>query len=46
MMCPKGIRNQFPDQTEGKEEEPWNGTQYDKDGNILVEWVNGKGIEQ
>ena len=29
-----------------KDDEPWNGTQYDKDGNILVEWVNGKGIEQ
>jgi hypothetical protein len=26
---------------EWKDEEPWNGTQYDKYGNITYKWVNG-----
>ena len=25
---------------------PWNGTGYDKDGNIKYKWVNGKWISQ
>ena len=29
-----------------KEEKPWNGTYYDKEGNILGKWVNGKMIKQ
>ena len=28
-----------------KEEEPWNGTSYDKDGKILSKYVNGKWIK-
>ena len=26
---------------EYKDEKPWNGTYYDKDGNIKYKWVNG-----
>ena len=26
---------------EWKDEKPWNGTYYDKDGNIIGKWVNG-----
>ena len=29
-----------------KEGKPWNGTYYDKEGNILGKWVNGKMIKQ
>ena len=29
-----------------KNGEIWNGTEYDKDGNIKYRWVNGKQIEQ
>ena len=31
---------------EWKDDKPWNGTGYDKNGNILGKFVNGKGIEQ
>ena len=31
---------------EWKDGKPWNGTQYDKEGNILGKWVNGKMIKQ
>ena len=29
-----------------KDGKPWNGTYYDKEGNILGKWVNGKMIKQ
>ena len=29
-----------------KDDEKWNGTGYDKNGNILVKFVNGKMIKQ
>ena len=29
-----------------KDGKPWNGTEYDKNGNIIVKWVNGEQIEQ
>ena len=31
---------------EWRENKSWNGTEYDKNGNIIVKFVNGKGIEQ
>jgi len=31
---------------EWKDEKPWNGTYYDKDGNIKGKFVNGKEIHQ
>ena len=31
---------------EYKDDKRWNGTQYDKDGNITKKYVNGKGIKQ
>ena len=31
---------------EWKDEKPWNGTYYDKDGNIIGKFVNGKEIHQ
>ena len=31
---------------EYKNGKKWNGTGYDKNGNILYKYVNGKGIEQ
>ena len=31
---------------EWKNDEMWNGTMYDKNGNIIGKWVNGKEIKQ
>jgi len=31
---------------EYKDDKRWNGTEYDKDGNIIYRWVNGKRIKQ
>ena len=31
---------------EWKDDEMWNGTMYDKNGNIIGKWVNGKEIKQ
>ena len=31
---------------EWKDGREWNGTEYDKDGNIFYKYVNGKGIKQ
>ena len=31
---------------EFKDGETWEGTEYDKNGNIIVKWVNGEQIEQ